>query len=271
MDYLYTKLTNMEFFSLTGETDKGRLNVVEFGHSVPEPGRRVRCYADCFHLHFLVSGEGLIDSTPVKCGQGFVVREGTFYTEEVGGSGLEQYWVNFRGGQAVSLLKECGADGIFGFGQVFSRVKDCLAAALEDRSCNRLSMLGLLFGLCGLINRRDEVGVGSLPPHIRAAEDFVRKCYSEPLSIQRIADECHISPKYLSRIYRESRGTTLVGFINSTRLEAAKRLIERTDENISQIAFAVGFGDPLYFSKAFRKRFGASPTEYRKRIQPWDL
>lgn len=269
MEYLYTKLTNMEFFSVTSvalDAQDNRLRVVELGHSSPIPNKRVRCYADCCHLHFIVSGDGRLNSSPIKRGQGFVVNEGVFYTEEVGSSGLEQYWINFKGEQAAELLSECGAAGIFSFESIFSRVRDCLAEAFEEKSADRLSMLGLLYSLCGLLNRRGEVGgdVSNISLHIRTAEDFIRKNYAKRLTIQKIADECHVSPKYLSRIYRESRDNTLIGFINSTRLDAARRLIERTDGNISEIAFAVGFSDPLYFSKAYRKRFGASPTEYRK-------
>ena len=83
-----------------------------------------------------------------------------------------------------------------------------------------------------------------------------------------IADECRVSPKYLSRVYREKRGITLAGLISETRLEAAKRLLGRPGDecgNISQIAFAVGYNDPLYFSRVFRKRFGLPPGEFRKK------
>ena len=267
LDYVFSKLSHMEFFTLTAETDS-RLRVVEFGHSTPPPGRRIKRRSDCWHLHFLTSGDGLFDSEPVKRGEGFIVREGEYYSEEVGKDGMEQYWINFTGDGAEKLIAECSIDRIFSFEKNFSRISDRLFSAFDDPLYDFFSALGLLFAICGLIRGNVSQHSGTAL-HVRTAEEFVKRRYAGKINVSMIADECRVSPKYLSRVYREKRGQTLAGMITQTRLDAAKRLLERPEAeggNISQIAFAVGFNDPLYFSKVFKKAFGVSPGEYRKGV-----
>ncbi len=270
MDYICTKLSHMEFFSMAGDIPNSRLRVVELGHSKPAPGRRVKMLTDSWHLHFLIAGDGKFNSVPVRSGQGFVVRQNEYFSEEVGADGLEQYWINFTGDEAENLLSGCGVEEIFSFEKNFSRAHERLFSAFDDPKSDRFSMLGLLFTLCGLIRGQGQANSARTGAelHIRTAEEFVRRSYAGELSVKMIADECRVSPKYLSRIYREIRGTTLVSFITNTRLEAARRLLERSDSagggSVSQIAFAVGYSDPLYFSTAFRRRFGVPPGEWRK-------
>ena len=58
-------------------------------------------------------------------------------------------------------------------------------------------------------------------------------------------------------------GLTPSGFINNVRMQAACRLIdEKKKIRISDLAYAVGFNDPKYFSKCFKKRYGVSPSEF---------
>lgn len=267
MDYIFSKLSHMEFFSIAGDAATGDLRVVELGHSVPSPERQIKRLSDCWHLHFVLSGDGRYNDIPVRRGEGFVVRENEYYSEEVGKDGLEQYWINFTGERAQSLLSDCGISGVFSFEKNFSRISDRLFSAFDDPLYDRFSMLGLLFLLCGLISDRGSNHTGA-QLHIRTAEEFVKRNYAGELNVGMIADECRVSPKYLSRVYREERGITLAGLISETRLEAARRLLERPAEesgNISQIAFAVGYSDPLYFSKVFRKRFDLPPGEFRRK------
>ena len=270
MDYIYTKFDNMEIFSLTKESGADGFRVIEIGHGKQIPNRGGKCSATSWHLHFVVSGSGRIDSVPIFAGEGFIMPFKQVYLEEAGGEGLEQYWINFTGDGADRLFYEVGISPRFKFEKNLPRIRELFFAVFDDPTPDRFAMLGLLFTLCGLIRGQGQANSARTGAelHIRTAEEFVRRSYAGELSVKMIADECRVSPKYLSRIYREIRGTTLVSFITNTRLEAARRLLERSDGagggSVSQIAFAVGYSDPLYFSKAFRRRFGVPPGEWRK-------
>lgn len=61
-------------------------------------------------------------------------------------------------------------------------------------------------------------------------------------------------------------GFTPMQYILSIRISSAQSLLETTEYNIAEIAAIVGYDDPLYFSRLFKKQIGVSPSEFRKRI-----
>jgi len=96
------------------------------------------------------------------------------------------------------------------------------------------------------------------------ALDFIDKHYSEnSLSLNRVAKEVNISPSYLSAVFSQEVGPTFVEYLTQRRMEAARNLLQQTDMKSSEIAFAVGYKDPHYFSYLFRKTQGCSPRDYR--------
>ena len=91
--------------------------------------------------------------------------------------------------------------------------------------------------------------------------------YTEPVSIEHMAEALGYNRAYLSRVFKKQTGLSPVSFLLKMRLDKAKLLLrERTDLTVEQISASVGLQDALYFSKQFRKRFGQSPTSYRKEI-----
>ncbi|WP_217560848.1 AraC family transcriptional regulator [Paenibacillus sp. GbtcB18] len=88
--------------------------------------------------------------------------------------------------------------------------------------------------------------------------------YAEDISIESMAEALGYNRAYLSRLFREHTGQTPVSFLSKLRVDKARQLLrERLELTIEQIAFSVGFRDPLYFSKQFRRWYGLSPTDYR--------
>ncbi|MFJ9367389.1 GlxA family transcriptional regulator [Nocardia sp. NPDC101769] len=86
------------------------------------------------------------------------------------------------------------------------------------------------------------------------------------LSVGALADRLSVSPRHLSRIFRAEVGSTPGEYIESLRLEQARRLLERTRKTPSAIATDCGFGSLETLHRAFRMRLGATPAEYRKRF-----
>jgi len=84
-------------------------------------------------------------------------------------------------------------------------------------------------------------------------------------SISWLAEEFHMSRVQLFRKVKALTGTSPSLFVRSIRLQRAKELLLTTGLNISEIAYEVGFSDPAFFSRAFREKFGQSPTEVRER------
>ena len=84
------------------------------------------------------------------------------------------------------------------------------------------------------------------------------------LLIENTASTCFISPSYLSSLFKQDTGTTIVDYINSQRVDRAAVLLATTDRSIAAVAAAVGILDVNYFTKIFKKQLGTTPTQYRR-------
>jgi two-component system, response regulator YesN len=102
---------------------------------------------------------------------------------------------------------------------------------------------------------------------IRKAREFIRANYKKKIKLIDISKAIYLSPFYLSHIFKKETGTTLLEYLEKVRIEEAKRLLENTSWNTTQISFAVGYSDQSYFCKVFKKSEGISMSEYRKRMK----
>jgi len=113
-----------------------------------------------------------------------------------------------------------------------------------------------------------------LPNHIYSNEKIliveeIYRCiavrYAEDLSLDDIAEDLNLSKSYLSHLFKEITGTTIMNFLMGYRLTQAQYSLKvRTDLNISQIAELTGFESNAHFSRFFKKHLGLSPSDYRK-------
>jgi len=87
------------------------------------------------------------------------------------------------------------------------------------------------------------------------------------LTLNTIAEKYHINPIYFSRIFKAYVGESFNGFMTRIRMEEAKRLLETTSLRQQEISEIVGYEDPKYFSKVFKKFFGISPSQYAEHRQ----
>ncbi len=102
---------------------------------------------------------------------------------------------------------------------------------------------------------------------INNAISYIRINYpSQELSLKVIANHCHISPSYLSRIFKKKKGYTITEQVNRTRIEEARRLLQVSNSTIEEIALKAGFSDRSYFCKVFKKQVGLIPRYYKKRF-----
>lgn len=91
----------------------------------------------------------------------------------------------------------------------------------------------------------------------------IRKDYATDLTLQDLADEANLVPKYLCRAFRDLTGRTPIEYLNYYRIECAAEKMIVTTEHITEIALACGFHDLSYFSKTFKKYKGMSARDFR--------
>ena len=96
---------------------------------------------------------------------------------------------------------------------------------------------------------------------------YIRANLTHRLTLADIAGHVGLNPQYLSGLFRRETGMVLTDHITQVRLEQAKLLLRHSDRTIQQIAEAVGFQDPKYFSRRFKRSEGVSPRTYRNELR----
>jgi len=91
---------------------------------------------------------------------------------------------------------------------------------------------------------------------------YIKEFYSSDLTLSKISEKYHINPIYFSRIFKTHVGESFNAYITRVRMEEAKHLMETTSLKLQDISEIVGYDDPKYFSKVFKKFFGVSPSLY---------
>ncbi|WP_158301797.1 helix-turn-helix transcriptional regulator [Paenibacillus mesophilus] len=93
---------------------------------------------------------------------------------------------------------------------------------------------------------------------------YIEAHYGEDIYLEKVADEIGLSAKYVSRIFKERTGSTIIDYIGLIRMAKAKELLSQTDLKISDIADRIGIFSRTTFLRMFKKHEGVSPMEYRK-------
>lgn len=96
--------------------------------------------------------------------------------------------------------------------------------------------------------------------------DFFEEHYGEAISLQRLAKEFHTSPSSLNRQFKKETYLTPIEYLIKLRIRKARHMLRFTNDTIADIAEQCGYENTAYFSNAFKKNCGCSPTEYRKNI-----
>ena len=92
---------------------------------------------------------------------------------------------------------------------------------------------------------------------------YINNHLDETLDLKKLANEAALSDFHFHRIFKALKGEAIGGYITRLRLEAIARLLRYTTLTIEEIAFNIGYETTASLSKAFKKQYGISPTEYR--------
>jgi transcriptional regulator GlxA family with amidase domain len=101
---------------------------------------------------------------------------------------------------------------------------------------------------------------------ILEAQEWMQEHYSDSISIDAVAREAGISPRHFKRRFRKATGESPLGFLQNLRMEAAKRRLETTLDNVNEITFRIGYEDSSTFRRLFKRYTGVSPREYRDKF-----
>ncbi|MDQ6417929.1 response regulator [Paenibacillus sp. LHD-117] len=102
------------------------------------------------------------------------------------------------------------------------------------------------------------------PDTIHQIKQYIEGHSHENISLETICIQVGLSPSYVSKLFKEQLGINYIDFLTECRIEKAKKLIADPEKSFKEITFEVGYHDPNYFSKVFKRMCELSPKQYRK-------
>jgi len=100
---------------------------------------------------------------------------------------------------------------------------------------------------------------------IKKAQNYIEENYTEKLSIDELAERFKVSSRSFLRRFKKATANTPLEYIQRVKIEAAKKSLEATPQNINEVMYGVGYLDEKAFRNTFRKYTGLSPLEYRSK------
>ena len=117
---------------------------------------------------------------------------------------------------------------------------------------------------CHTVNPRSPAA--GMDPRVAHAREIISARLDGRLDVANIAEEVGLSPSRLSHLFKQHTGRSVPAYVEQRRMERAEDLLRMTDRSVAEVARAVGYDDPLYFSRRFRRRAGMSPRTWRKAV-----
>ena len=188
----------------------------------------------------------------------------------------EVYWVHFTGGDVRNILKrhEVPLDNnVFYAGNSPTYAYLFKEMILELQTCRvgyeeLLSMyLEQIFVLIqrSRMDKRPTVS-SHLQEEMGIARRYFQEHYNEDINIEAYALSRNMSVSYFLKKFKEVTTKSPMQYILSIRINNAVSLLESTDYNVTEISTIIGYDNPLYFSRIFKKQKGVSPSDYRKQL-----
>lgn len=250
------------------------LSVVEVGYNIVPSGLSQIMQRDVYILHYITDGKGLFNGSHFDKSCGLLVVPGAReYMEALPDGDYEMYWIMFRGAGAKEILQLCGLpsyNSVFKFDKTrecADIIQNALDRAEPLNAYEETSIMTSAFYRILALHLQSKDNSDEISSDIaQKMRIYIDNCYHLSISVEEFAKKNSISRNYLYTLFKKEYGISPKEYLMNKRIEKAKQLLQDSSKNfsVSEAAFAVGFDDPLYFSRVFRKKTGYSPTKCKK-------
>lgn len=240
--------------------------------------RERRNGANEFVFIYCTEGEGWLElddrHQKIRANQFFMLPKGEAH--RYGASNYSPwsiYWMHFEGTMAKDVFARykmnISPNDIFPFEneriELFDQIykifqSDYVEPSLEYANILALNFIGaFVFG--DIYRSTDAHARDNL---VDAIIDFLTDNLDKSFTSHEIADEFNYSTSYLFSLFKKRTGYAIIHFFNLKKTQKACEYLKYTDMSVKEISFSMGFQDPLYFSRLFKKNMGMSPRAYKK-------
>lgn len=226
-------------------------------------------------IHYVYSGAGTYTlngkSFPVKAGEAFIIFPGDIASYTADSTNPWVYrWVEI-GGAVEPLLKKAGitrANPVVrdtdagSMGQALHTLVDDAISGAPVYAC----MTGLWRFIHTLVSAVGGYESDELPQerYVRVTCDIIRNNYQKKLTVAEIARQIGLDRTYLNKLFQRFEGKSVQQYIMQCRMRNATELLKNPSLSIGDVGRNVGYEDQLVFSKAFKKYYSISPSDWRR-------
>lgn len=236
------------------------------GHSF---GPAIRDY---YLIHYVTDGKGIFERQgtvyTVSKDHMFLIRphELTYYQADYEHP-WSYIWIGFNGVFAEELLDGSGFDKspvIYSPSCAFI-FRNMISAGKSGKSAE-IYLCGLIYELFARLKEENNAGARAAQTYVLRAENYIRSNYMYDISVEGISKMLGIDRRYLYRIFTEYTGTSPQKYILKYRLRKAAELLSKYDCSVGEAARSCGYKDMFNFSNMFKKEYGISPSEYKRKF-----
>lgn len=148
-----------------------------------------------------------------------------------------------------------GRDSIdyINYGKTFEEVKTISLDKIEMWAYQKFEFI---------INAVHSNRIGKKSEGVRNAIRYMEEYYMEPITLEEISSYVGVTPQHFSKVFKEETGKNYIEWLTNYRMDIAKGLLVEGKQTIKEVCFKVGYNDPNYFSRIFKKIEGYSPSEF---------
>lgn len=248
------------------------VRINNYGYRICSPGFSPGYISrENYVLHYIYEGECIFetDSNSYRVGpnQMFIIAPGNIYNYTSSHENPCTYrWVDISGTNFEKFISSTGfsptrpvvsdyADG---------RIGNLLKEMTDKGKMSGKEINGYSWLLADAICRKEHASQSVWEKYIEPAIEYIISNSEKKTTVSDVAEYLNIDRSYLSRIFNECMGISIKKYIYNYHMDIAKSFLTYSNLPIRDIAMAVGYDDPLDFTKAFHRTFGMSPTKWRE-------
>lgn len=267
---------NISYFRQSDSTNE-TIRILDCGyHETPRGKYSAQKVIDHFVLHFIISGRGTyeVHGQTHHLGKGdcFLLLPNVPIRYQ---SDTEDpwvyYWVGFDGVDAHHMMQMCDIpyqtpikhyESVDEIAEIIRPLTTLNTSSISDGYL----ALGQFYLICSMLMRQNQ----NIKPlsrreyYVNQTISLIENSYYKNITVQSICDTIGLDRTYLYRIFKENTGITMQQYISNLRIKRARYFLTSSNLSYAEVAYFCGYVSEQYFSMAFKKVTGMSPSAYRR-------
>lgn len=237
---------------------------------------------DTNFLFYCIKGEGILqfsnEQLPVSREQFFIVSPNDSFKYFSNQQSNSRFLIaGFAGKKTKQLCKESLVvrnlvpsvnNLVANREMLFDEIFNNLNKGFHDQNLEYINLcFGHLLGTFIFANKNSDDLADEDNPVVRRALNYMNKNLDKKLKLADIAGEVGYSPTYFTTLFQKETNYSPISYFSHLKILKACELLDYTPQKIKSVSFQLGYSDPYYFTKDFKKKMGMSPRQYRNRLK----